>query len=106
MLRTAFLILGLAATIVLAAVSSNSAFSQTPDQPRLTIGSVSFNPTTDGFYDASVGLRLQRASNPQINFSIYLQHVKTLDEVYDKLRPAVDDLAEELKHAKIEIPPH
>lgn len=98
------LILYLAMSLGFAAISSNSAFSQTPE-PRLTVGNVNFSPTTDGIYNVSVNLGLQRPNNSQIGFGIYIQHVKTLDDVYEKLRPAVDDLADELKHAKIEIPP-
>lgn len=103
--RKSALILYLGVTVLAVAISSNSALSQTLDQARLTVGNVNFNPTLDGFYNVNIGLGLQRANNPQIGFNISIQHVKTLDEVYDKLRPAVDALADELKRAKIEIPP-
>lgn len=98
------LILGATASLALAVISSSSALSQTPDRPKVIIGNINFNPTPDGFYNVNVGLYLQRTNNPQVNFNVSVQHVRSLDEVYDKLRPTVDDLSEELKHAEIEKP--
>lgn len=104
MVRKTALILGITVGFALAVGSSSSVLSQTPDQPKLTIGYINFSPTSDGFYNVGVGLNLQRANNPQVNFSASMQHIKTLEEVYEKLRPAVDNLADELKHAEIVIP--
>ncbi|HXW25920.1 MAG TPA: hypothetical protein VEK73_14345 [Xanthobacteraceae bacterium] len=104
MIRRSALALYLAASLGFAGISASSALSKTPDQAKLTIGSIGLNPTGDGYYNANVNLTLQRANNPQVNFNIFFQHVKSLDELYVKLRPAVDDLADELKHAEIIIP--
>jgi hypothetical protein len=93
----------------LTAFSAGSAYCQTPAQPKLTLGNVNFyNPTPDGFYTCNVGLSLERGSNnPQVGFNITMQHVRTLDEVYEKLKPEVDALANELKAAAEGFhPPH
>ncbi len=88
-----------------AALSVGSpALSQALDQAKLTVSNIGLGSTGEGYYNANVNLTLQRAGNPQINFNISFQHVKSLDEIYAKLRPAVDDLADELKHAEIVIP--
>jgi hypothetical protein len=81
------------------------AWSQTPVKPKLSISYVNLNPIEDGFYNGNVGLQLQRTDSPQVNFNLNIQHVKTLDEVYSKVRPAVDHLADELKNAD-DIFPH
>ncbi len=104
MVRTSALILGLAVSIALAAISSNSAFSQALERPKLSIGNIIFNAPQDGFYDVNVNLYVRRTDNPQINFSVLIQHVRSLDEVYDKLKPAVDQLADELRKAEFNRP--
>ncbi len=96
------------AVLSLTAFSTSSAYCQTPE-PKLTIANVNFtSPTSDGFYNAYVGLNLQRGgSNPDISFGLQFNHVRTLDEVYDKLKPAVDQLSDELKAASGGFhPPH
>lgn len=98
------LFLFVAAAFSFSAISTDKAFSQTPDRSQLTVGNINFNPTSDGVYDANVGLYLRRPNSPQINFNVNIQRVKTLDEVYDKLRATVDHLADELKNAEIEKP--
>ena len=96
-------------SLVALSLAAGSAYCQTPGQPKLIFQNVNFvSPTPDGFYTASVGLGLERGpNNPQVNFNIIIQHVRTLDEVYEKLKPAVDDLANELKEASGGFhPPH
>jgi hypothetical protein len=83
---------------------SGGAFGQSVDRPKLSVSNIVLNLTGDGYYNASVNLTLQRTNNPQVNFNLYFPHVKSLDDLYAKLRPAVDDLADELKHAEIIIP--
>jgi hypothetical protein len=80
-------------------------YSQTPGKAKLTVDNVSLSPSGDGFYNAGVGLTFQRPSAPQqsINFTFNFQHIKTLGEVYDKVRPEIDHLADELKNADIDI---
>lgn len=102
--RNFVLILFLAASFGFAAIPTSSAFSQTPDRPKLTIGNINFMPVSDGFYNTNIGLHLRRPNSPQINFNINAQHVKTVQEVFDQLRPAIDHLADELKNAEIEKP--
>ncbi|MGO8932428.1 MAG: hypothetical protein ACLQDA_01840 [Terracidiphilus sp.] len=97
-------VLYLAVFLGLTVLSGNLAYSQTPDQPKLTIGSISLGSTGDGSYNANVNLALQRTGNPQVSFNLSFQHVRTLDEVYAKLRPAVDHLADELKNAHDDFP--
>jgi len=104
MVRTSALIFRLAASIALASISSNSAFSQVLERPKLSIGNIIFSAPQDGFYDVNVNLYVRRTNNPQINFSVLIQHVRSLEEVYDRLKPAVDQLADELKKAEFERP--
>ena len=92
----------LALAIGLAAASTQIAFSDPSNESKLTIGNIMLNPTSEGDFTANVNLYLRRANSPQINLSVDVQHVKTIDEVYDKLRPSVDHLADELKNAGIE----
>jgi hypothetical protein len=75
------------------------AHGQTPGRAKLTINSINLRPSVDGFFNGNVGLTLQRAETPQqaINFNLQFQHVKTLAKVYNKLRPEIDHLADELK---------
>jgi hypothetical protein len=80
------------------------AYPQSVAKAKLTISNIGLNPIADGFYNASVNLVLQRPGSPQVNFGIFVQHVKTLDEVYDKVRPEAERLVDELKNADIEIP--
>ena len=95
----------LLASLCLGAILTSVAFGQTAKtQPKLTVSNINFSSTGDGFYSANVNLTLQRTNNPQVNFNLSFQHVKSLDEVYAELRPAVDGLADELKHAEIVIP--
>jgi hypothetical protein len=95
-------------SLVVLSLTGSSAYCQTPSEPKLTVNSVSFFPQPDGYYQANVNLGLQRGpNNPQVGFGITIQHVKTLDEVYEKLKPAVDDLANEMKTAAEGFhPPH
>jgi hypothetical protein len=92
------------------ALSGGAAYCQTAGTPKLTLGNVTFYaPTPDGFYTSNVNLSLDRGppNNPQVSFGIVIPHVRTLDEVYEKLKPAVDDLANELKTAAENFhPPH
>jgi hypothetical protein len=98
--------------IALSLISAGAAYCQQAAEPKLRVQNVVFNPTNyqtpDGFYSASFGLLLDRGqNNPQVNFSITIPHVRTLDEAYDKLKPAIDDLAGELKKASEDFhPPH
>ena len=95
--------------IALSVFSAGSAYCQSATEPKLTLGNINFyNGTPDGFYTVNVGLNLIRGpNNPQVNFNITLQHVRSLDEAYDKLKPAIDDLAKELKQASDNFhPPH
>jgi hypothetical protein len=80
--------------------------SQTPGKAKLTISSVNLSSSGDGFYNGNAFLLLVRPESPQqqVNFSLNFQHVKTLEEVYAKVRPEVDRLADELKNADIEFP--
>ncbi len=102
-LRTAvyaLLVLGLAAS---------SAYCQTATEPKLMVAAINLNsPTPDGFYNAGVNVILQRGgNNPQVGFNLSFQHIRTLDELYAKLKPAVDQLADELKIASEHFqPPH
>jgi hypothetical protein len=102
--RTSHLILCFVLVFGLPVLIHAPAFAQAADQPKLTVSNIGLNSTGDGYYNANVNLTLQRANNPQVNFGLYFQHIKTLDELYAKLRPAVDDLAGELKRAEIVIP--
>jgi hypothetical protein len=99
--------LALQTCLVLLFLTVSGAKSEEVNRPRLTINFVGFNPVGDGDYNANVGLMLQRADSPQINFNISLQHVRSLDEVYIRVRPAVDALADELRNAIDDFPkPH
>ena len=96
-------------SLVALSLSAGSAYCQTPDRPKLTLQNINLNnPTPDGFYTAYVNLLLERApTNPGVNFTITIPHIRTLDEVYEKLKPAVDDLSNELKEASGGFhPPH
>jgi hypothetical protein len=104
MIRKSCLILSLATGLCLGSVSVDVAFGQAPISPKLNIGNIIFNPTQDGFYNANVNIYVQPPDNPQINFSVVIQHVRSLHEVYDELKPAVDRLADELKQAKFDRP--
>jgi hypothetical protein len=88
----------------LVAISCKAALSQQADRPKLAVTNIGLSVIGEGFYNANVNVVLQRTGNPQINFGFFFQRVRSLDEVYEKLRPAVDDLADELKHAEIVIP--
>jgi hypothetical protein len=79
-----------------------------PDEPKLTVSDVVLTPQPDGYYVGNVDLSLNRGpNNPQVGFRVTIQHARTLDEIYDKLKPAVDDLASELKKASENFhPPH
>lgn len=104
MLRKSALILCLLASIGLVTALNGAAFSQTPNQPKLNIGNIVLNPVQQGYYDADVNLNVRQSNNRQINFAVLIQHVKTLDEVYDRLKPAIDQLADELKNAQFDRP--
>src|ERR1700722_15792250 len=101
--RTAYL------SLVALCLTAGSAYRQSSVEPKLVLQNVNVNPVgDDGFYNAGVGLGLTRGpNNPQINFNVSIQHVRSLDEVYDKLKPALDDLSKELKTASENFhPPH
>jgi hypothetical protein len=83
------------------------AYAQAPGQATLVVNGVNLNPTGEGFYNANVGLTLRRGSNDlQVNFNISVQHVRGLEEVYARVRPEVEHLADELKNARDDFPPH
>lgn len=93
--------------LLLLFVSISSAKSEEINRPRLTINNVNFSMIGEGDYNANVSLLLQRADSPQISFNIFLQHVRSLDDVYARVRPAVDTLADELRNAIDDFPkPH
>ena len=94
----------LAVALGLSTISTDAAFSESSGESKLAIGNIVLNPMPDGLYTANVNLYLRRGNSPQINFSVSVQRVKTIDEVYDKLRPSVDHLADELRNAEIERP--
>lgn len=104
MMRKFSLILSLLASVCWSALFSNAALSQSAGQSKLTVSNIGLSSTGDGYYNANVNLMLQRSNNAQVNFGVFFQHVKSLEEIYGKLRPAVDDLPDELKHAEIVIP--
>ena len=104
MIRKSHLMWSLFARLWLGAVLTSAAFGQTAIRPKLTISNISLGAIPDGYYNANVNLTLERTNNPQVNFNAYFPHVKSLDELCTKLRPAVDNLADELKHAEIVVP--
>jgi hypothetical protein len=91
---------------------AGSAHCQQAVEPKLRLQNIVFNPinyqSPDGFYNAGFQLALERGpNNPQFGFSVQIPHVRTLDEAFDKLKPAIDDLAGELKKAAEDFhPPH
>jgi hypothetical protein len=57
-------------------------------------------PQREGYYNANVGLNLDRGgSNPSVSFNLAISRVKTLNDVYAQLKPEVDKLGDELKKA-------
>jgi hypothetical protein len=97
-------VLLLAGSIGIGVLSNTICHSQTPDQAKLGIANINLISASPGPYVAQVGLVLQRPNSPQFNFVVIIREVHNVDEVYDKLRPAVNNLAEDLKNASISIP--
>jgi hypothetical protein len=107
-----------ALTLILLTSGAKAQFSQVQvaqaanpaPQPKLVLQNIGLSPInpTDGFYTANVGLYLDRGpNNPGVSFGISIPHVRSLDEVFDKLKPALDDLSSELKIAAENFhPPH
>ena len=79
-----------------------AASSQTPEA-KLIAYNVSFNGP--GLNTSSVALQLRRGNDVQMSFSVNIPHVELVDEAIAKLRPEIDRLADELKHAPIEKQP-
>jgi hypothetical protein len=88
--------------LLVVSLSAGSAFGQTPAEPKLVLQGINLGPINppDGFYNANIPMYLDRGPNNQsVSFSINIPHVRSLDEVYEKLKPALDDLSGELKKA-------
>jgi hypothetical protein len=93
--------------LLLLFVTVSGAKSEEANRPRLTINNINFSTLGEGDYNANVSVLLQRADSPQVNFNIFLQHVRSLDDVYGRVRPAIDALADELRNAIDDFPkPH
>ena len=58
-----------------------------------------------GLNTSSVSLQLRRGNDVQMSFSVNIPHVESVDVAIAKLRPEIDRLADELKHAPIEKQP-
>jgi hypothetical protein len=86
------------------AVATSNSHGQASDQAKLGIANINLISTSPGPYTAQVGLVFQRPNTPQFNFVVIIQQVRNVNEVYDKLRPAVDSLADDLKNTSINIP--
>lgn len=75
----------------------------------MVIQYINFNRTGDnsGFYSANVGVTLDPATaQGNVTFNFNLQHVKTVEEVREKIKPLVDQLADEAKSAADHFEPH
>jgi hypothetical protein len=95
-------------TLSLSTLSVAGAYCQTV-QPKLTIKDIGlYSAIADGFYNAKVALVLQRGNNnPTTTFVVSIEHVRTLEELFTKLKPAVSQMADELKAASDSFqPPH
>jgi hypothetical protein len=53
-----------------------------------------------------VRLSLTRNGNPTVDFDLNINDATTKDDVYAKLKPAVDQLANDLEAASTNIQPH
>jgi hypothetical protein len=85
-------------------LSGNVARSdEQPNRAKLQVSNVSLVPTGDD-YNGSVNLLLERPGSPSIYFGLSFQHVRSLEDLYSKVRPAVDHLADELKSASDDFP--
>lgn len=92
------------ASLGLMSLATTYSYSQAPEQAKLAILNINLISASPGPYTAQVGLALQRQNFPQINFVVIIQQVHNVPEVYDKLKPAIDNLADDLKGALINIP--
>jgi hypothetical protein len=102
-MKPVFAALSCLVSLYFASISIDAAFSEA-SRPTLTIGNINFLPTADGFYDTNVGVYLRRPSGHQINFNLNISHVRSLAEVYDKLKPAIEQLADEVQKAELDRP--
>jgi len=79
-------------------------------KPKLVVSTVNlYNLKENGVYETgNINLTLDRGpNNPTANFGLQVKNVRTLQEAYDQLKPAVVDLANELKAASEDFnPPH
>jgi hypothetical protein len=64
--------------------------------------SIVLSPAYDGFFIATVNLSLQNTKNA-MNFSVTIPHIKALDEVHDRLKPAIDQIADDMKRVPIQF---
>ena len=79
-----------------------AASSQTPEA-KLIAYNVNFNGP--GLNTSSVALQLRQGNDVQMSFNVNIPHVQSVDEAIAKLRPEIDRLSDELKHAPIEKQP-
>lgn len=88
------------ATIIL---GSGTAFAQTKapaTTPTLVIQSMQFNRDASGSYTAYVTVNLQPPqAQGNVNFQLTMPNVKTIEEVTQKIKPIVDQLADEAQKA-------
>jgi hypothetical protein len=108
MLRGKHALYILLTALSLSTLSAAAAYCQSV-QPKLTIKDIGlYSAIAYGFYNAKVDLVLQRGNNnPTATFVLSIEHVRTLDELFAKLRPPVKQMAEELKAASDDFqPPH
>ena len=80
MMRKFGLIFSVLASVCWGALFSNTALSQSVGQSKLTVSNIGLSSTGDGYYNANVNLMLRRSNNAQVNFGVFFQHVKSLEE--------------------------
>jgi hypothetical protein len=75
--------------------------------PKLTVEDIKklSPPLPDGGFNWTARLNLTRNGQPQINFYLNINDAKTHDDAYNKLKPAIDQLAADLETAAANLGP-